>query len=183
MVMERARFWSMIEAAKQASGGDDRRQAALLVARLGELPLLEIIEFQRTLEAVHAESFRADLWDAATVINQWESNDKFFCSEDTFFAFRGWLVAQGRQVYDAAIADPDSLADYPELGDDLPWSEAPWGVAMDAYTERTGEEMPELAGWPGQLIDERPSPWESLEQAKEQLRRRYPRLWARFRQH
>jgi hypothetical protein len=77
--------------------------------------------------AVHAESFRADLWDAAMVINQWESNDKFFCSEDTFFGFRGWLVAQGHQVYDAAIADPDSLADYPELGDDLPWSETPWG--------------------------------------------------------
>jgi hypothetical protein len=54
---------------------------------------------------------------------------------------------------------------------------------MDAYTERTGEEMPELAGWPGQLIDEHPSPWESLEQAKEQLRRRYLRLWVRFRQH
>jgi hypothetical protein len=54
---------------------------------------------------------------------------------------------------------------------------------MDAYTERTDEEMPELAGWPGQLIDERASPWESLEQVKEQLHRRFPRLWARFRQH
>jgi hypothetical protein len=65
----------------------------------------------------------ADLWDAATIINRWGSNDDFFCSEDRFFVFRGWLVAQGRQIYDAAIAAPDSLAEYPELSDDLPWGE------------------------------------------------------------
>jgi hypothetical protein len=180
--MERARFWPMVEAAKEASGGDVRRQAALLIERLVQLPLSAVIEFQRTLEAVHAESFRADLWDAAAVITQWESHDDFFCSEDSFFMFRGWLVAQGRQVYDAAITDPDSLADYPELGDDLPWGEVLWGVAMDAYTERTGEEMPGLAGWPGELIDDGASPWRSVH-GKRELQRRYPRLWARFRQH
>jgi hypothetical protein len=136
MVMERARFWSMVEAAKEASGGDVRRQAALLIARLRQLPLLEIVEFQRTLQAVHAQSFRADLWDAAAIITQWESNDKFFCSEDSFM-FRGWLVAQGRQIYDAAIADPDSLADYPELGDDLPGGEVKRCGGGDGRLHRT----------------------------------------------
>ncbi len=98
--------------------------------------------------------------------------------------FRGWLVAQGREVYDAAIAAPDSLVDCPELGDDLPWGEELWGVAMEAYTDRTGDEMPGLSGWPGQLIEEdAESPWRSPEQVSRELRRRYPRLWARFRQH
>jgi hypothetical protein len=118
--MERVRFWSLVEAAKEASGGDVRRQAALLVERLRQLPLSDVIEFQHTLEAVHAQSFRAELWDAAAVINQWDSSDRLFCSEDRFFMFRGWLVAQGREVYDAAIAAPDSLVDCPDLGDDLP---------------------------------------------------------------
>ena len=180
--MERTRFWSMVEAAKQASGGDVQRQAALLVERLAQLPLSEIVGFQRALEALQAESLRAGLWDAAAVINQWESNDEFFCSEDRFFIFRGWLVAQGRQVYDAAIADPDSLADYPELGDDLPGGEELWGVAVDAYAERTGEEMPGLAGWPGELIDDGASLWRS-QHGRRELPRRHPRLWARFRQH
>jgi Protein of unknown function (DUF4240) len=182
--MERARFWSLVEAAKEASGGDVQRQAALLVEQLGQLPLSDIIEFHHTLETLHAESLRADLWDAAAVINQWDSSDRLFCSEDRFFIFRGWLVAQGRQVYQASIADPDSLADCPELGDDLPWGEWLWGVAMEAYTDRTGEEMPGLRGWPGQLIEEDAgSPWRSPEQVNSELRRRYPRLWARFRQH
>jgi hypothetical protein len=182
--MERARFWSLVEAGKEASGGDMGRQGALLVERLRQLPLSEIVGFQHHLEAVHAESLGAELWDAAAVINQWDSSDKLFCSEDTFFAFRGWLVAQGRQVYDAAIAAPDSLADGAELGDDLPWGEVLWGVAMEAYTERTGEEMPGLRGWPGQLIEEDAgSPWRSPEQVTRELRGRYPRLWARFRHH
>jgi Protein of unknown function (DUF4240) len=182
--MERARFWSLVEAAKEASGGDVQRQAALLVEQLGELPLSAIVEVHHILEALQAESRRADLWDAAAVINQWDSSDRLFCSEDTFFIFRGWLVAQGRQVYQAAITTPDSLADYPELGDDLPWGEAMWGVAMEAYTDRTGEEMPGLRGWPGQLIEEDAgSPWRSPEQVTSQLRQRYPRLWGRFRQH
>jgi hypothetical protein len=116
--MERARFSSLVEAAREASGGDVGRQAVLLVERLRQLPLSDIVEFQHQhhLEALHAESLRADLWDAAAVINQWDSSDRLFCSEDSFFMFRGWLVAQGREAYDAAIAAPDSLADCAELG-------------------------------------------------------------------
>lgn len=160
------------------------RQAALLVEQLRQLPLSDIIEFHHTLEALHAESLRADLWDAAAVFNQWNSSDRFFCSEDRFFIFRGWLVAQGHQVYQAAVADPDSLADCPELGNDLPGVNGCGGVAMEACTDRTGEEVSGLRGWPGELIEEDAgSPWRSPEQVTSQLRRRYPRLWARFRPH
>ena len=57
-------------------------------------------------------------------------------------------MAQGQQVYQAAITDPDSLADLPELGNDPPWGEWLWGEAMKADTDRTGGEMPGLRGWP-----------------------------------
>jgi Protein of unknown function (DUF4240) len=143
--MERTRFWSLAEAAKEASGGDGQRQAALLGEQLRQLPLSDITEFHHTLEALHMESLRADLWDAAAVVNQWDSSDRSFCSEDRCFIFRSWLVAEGHRVYQAAITDPDSLADFPELGNDLPWREWLWGVAMKAYTDRTGGEMPGLA--------------------------------------
>jgi len=33
------------------------------------------------------------------------------CSDDSFDYFRGWLIAQGKDVYLAALHDPDSLAD------------------------------------------------------------------------
>ena len=178
--MDRERFWSIVETANVSAGGDVERQADLLVDQLRGMSLSEIVGFHRILEGLHAETFRVELWGAALVINRWDSEDRLFCSEDRFFIFRGWLVAQGRQVYEAAIADPDSLAEYPELGDGLPWGEALWGVALAAYEARTGEEIPGVAGWPGELIGGFEPLW-SWQRDQADLRRRYPRLWGRFR--
>ena len=157
------------------------RQVELLAARLGDLPLSEVVGFHRVVEDLEAESFRVDLWGAALVIHRMGPVDDFWCSEDTLFGFREWLTEQGRQVYEAAIADPDSLADDPELDDSLPWGKGTWGVAMTVYEQRTGEELPGLQGWPGDLIGGVEA-LHSLWADPEGLRRRYPRLWARFRQ-
>jgi hypothetical protein len=164
----------MVETAKAASGGDFQRQVALLEQRLRGLPLPEIVGFHQILDELHAESFGRELWGAAAAIEP--------CSEDAFFAFRGWLIAQGRHIYDAAVADPDSLADLAELRGDrprferLPWGEALWGVAMSAYEARTGEEIPGLCGWSSRPFEG----WWPFEQHEAELQRRYPRLWARF---
>jgi hypothetical protein len=44
--MDQDEFWSMIESAGQASGGDVEQQAAALKAELRRLPLEEVIGFQ-----------------------------------------------------------------------------------------------------------------------------------------
>ena len=49
------------------------------------------------------------LWDAASIMMEW-------CSDDGFIDFRAWLIAQGREVYLAALKDPDSLADVEPYG-------------------------------------------------------------------
>jgi hypothetical protein len=58
------------------------------------------------------------------------------------------------------------------------------GVGMTVYEQRTGEELelPELEGWPGGLIGGGFEALHALWGDPEELRRRYPRLWARFRQ-
>ena len=171
--MDQDECWSMIESARQASGGDVEQQAAALKARLRRLPLEEVIGFQQILDELQAESFSVELWGAAEAIV-----DKV--SEDHFFGFRGWLIAQGQGIYQAAIADPDSLADLPELrvGEGmLAWGEAMWFVAVDVHQERTGGELPPELGLRTQLIGS----WWPYDQHQEQLRRRYPRLWARYR--
>ncbi|WP_300914334.1 DUF4240 domain-containing protein, partial [uncultured Acetatifactor sp.] len=38
------------------------------------------------------------------------------CDYNDFSYFRGWLIAQGREVYLAALADPDSLTDVETYG-------------------------------------------------------------------
>jgi hypothetical protein len=171
--MDRDQFWSMIGAARQASGGDVGQQAAVLKAQLREFPLPEVVGFQRILEDLQAESFSVELWGAAEAIVD-------MVSEDHFFGFRGWLIAQGRGAYQAAVADPDSLAAIPGLHADeesLPWGEAIWFVAAEVHEERTGGESPPEACWTTELVGS----WWPYDQHIGQLRRRYPCLWSRFR--
>lgn len=51
------------------------------------------------------------MWDAAEIIKE------YGCSDDGFIDFRAWLIAQGKEVYLAALADPDSLAEVEPYGD------------------------------------------------------------------
>jgi Protein of unknown function (DUF4240) len=170
--MDRDQFWSMIGTARQASGGDVRQQAVLLMAELRRLPLAEVADFHRILGDLQAESFSVNLWGAAETIVDGVSTDGFF-------GFRGWLVAQGQATYQAAIADPDSLADVPGLRvttGGLPRSEDMWFVATEVHQERTDGELPPEGSLETDLIGS----WWPYDQHDEQLRRRYPHLWARF---
>ena len=55
-----------------------------------------------------AASDKEDLWGAAYLINGG-------CSDDGFDHFRGWLMTQGREVFARAVAEPDSLAELPQV--------------------------------------------------------------------
>lgn len=51
------------------------------------------------------------LWDAASIMKE---NG---CSLEGFIDFRAWLIAQGKDVYLAALREPDTLADVEPYGD------------------------------------------------------------------
>ena len=73
------------------------------------------------------------LWTAASVM------ERGGCTDDGFLDFRGWLITQGREVYMAALKDPDSLVDAPDYQDQrfvrLPH------IGDRAYEELTGREV------------------------------------------
>lgn len=73
------------------------------------LPVGEVVAFQQLLDQYMAESDRWTIMGAAVLINAG-------CSDDGFDYFRGWLIGQGRAVYEAAVRDPDSLASHPQVG-------------------------------------------------------------------
>lgn len=108
-----------------------------LTKALGELTLEEIAGFGVQLDRLQAESYRWDLWGAAYLINDG-------VSDDGFDYFRGWLVAQGREIWEAALADPDSLADVvdEDLGDGFEGfeGEGMLSVALHAYESSGGSE-------------------------------------------
>src|SRR5215471_8070606 len=101
-------FWKLIQQTKRASHGEIAQQMEFLTQRLEQLSADDIIAFEQLLIQFMDESYRADLWGAAYLINGG-------CSDDGFDYFRGWLVAQGRREWEAALAHPDSLAEHPEV--------------------------------------------------------------------
>lgn len=73
-----------------------------------------------------------NLWGAAYVINGG-------CSDDCFEYFRGWLVLQGRETFERALANPDSLAVHPQLEGAAELEEVLY-VARTVYQAKTGKE-------------------------------------------
>jgi hypothetical protein len=182
--MDREQFWALIEAAKAASGGDCKRQAAQLVAALRQRSPDDILAYHRVELELMAESYRWDLWGAAYLINGG-------CSDDGFDYFRGWLLTQGRATWEAAVADPDSLAAHPQVrarSRQEAWAGSLWcervlGAAYDAYQAVTGQEFTvevaaetplDAANKDGEFSMGEDFDFEDAEE----MRQRYPRLWA-----
>ena len=137
--MDKIQFWRLIEDAKSKSGADCEEQAGLLKRALVKLPPEEIVAFGGIMDELLGQAYRWDLWGAAYLINGGASDDGFeyFCR---------WLIAQGRETFEAALARPDDLADL--IKDDIVWGdgqldcEAMGYTAMEAHEEKTGREFP-----------------------------------------
>ena len=139
--MNRQEFWDVIEQARAEAGSSDAEAIAARAAQLlAVLPPEQIAAAAQQLWDLMADSYQGDLWAAASLINGG-------ASDDGFEYFRGWLITQGREVFERAVADPDSLAGVPAVQavaaepGDLECEEA-LGIVRDAYLKATGRELP-----------------------------------------
>ncbi|OWK36489.1 DUF4240 domain-containing protein [Fimbriiglobus ruber] len=167
--MTQDEFWQHIRATRRL---DSEEQAERLANRLAKLPVAEILAFGRWWHLMHVKSRTWKLWGAAYLINGG-------CSDDGFEYFRSWLILQGRKVFEAAMKDPETLRAVLKGDAEV---EADCEPAYDAYCTATGNEdfvdalraaypkLPDYAalkkGW--DFDDE------------EQMRKRYPKLFAAY---
>jgi len=175
--MDTEGVWRLVEQARGDTGGDDAEAvAARMTALLAQREPAEIVAFVQPLWDLLIASYRADLWAAAYVINGG-------ASDDGFDYFRGWLVSQGRAVYNQATADPDSLGGLStvlaaaEAGEDLECGDI-LNVAWDAHLQATGEELP-----PDAFTIRYPPldpEWDFDFDDEAEMRRRLPRLTALY---
>ncbi|MGA5275731.1 DUF4240 domain-containing protein [Streptomyces cellulosae] len=176
--MNRHQFWQFVDVARdQAPDPPDpedvaRRATALLATH----PAEEIVAVQQVLWDLMADSYVNPLWAAAYLINGG-------CSDDGFDYFRGWLIAQGREVFERAVADPDTLADLPGVraaaaaGHDLE-CEGVLGIVWNAHTRATGRHLPDGAftiRYP-----ELDAAWNAAFDDQAEMTRRLPRLAALY---
>jgi len=101
--MEISDFWRIIAAARSARGNDRESRVEALRERLADLPPRELQSFQNHYDSLITTAYRWDLWGAAYIINGG-------CSDDGFRYFRDWLISEGEEAYQAALANPESLA-------------------------------------------------------------------------
>lgn len=135
-VMDTATFWEMIDKTREAANGDPRIQSDLLTEELAQLPENDILTFDSIFRDLRDQAYIADLWDAAHVIG-------CGCSDDGFLEFREWLIGRGKEVFDKALADPESLVDVVEVGEANVFPTL-LGVTFKAYERVTGQEMPPM---------------------------------------
>ncbi len=100
-------FWTLIAQAKEHTSGPSE----WLMEQLVDMGPEQAKKFDDIANAYIGLAYQYGLWTAASVI------DRGGCTDDGFLDFRTWLVAQGKDVYMAALKDPDSLADAPDYQD------------------------------------------------------------------
>ncbi len=130
--MNRDDFWRLIEEA--GSGSHPGEQAQTIQSKLANRSPEEIIDFERHMTDLLSSSYTWNLWGAAYLICGG-------CSDDGFDYFRGWLIVQGKVVFEKALAEPDSLAESPNLEENVQCGAILY-VASRAHEIVTGTEMP-----------------------------------------
>jgi hypothetical protein len=174
--MTEDQFWKIIDSACNSDPRTSEDWASRLTDALVSLPADEIVEWNHIFDRLAAKAYRIDLWAAAYLINGG-------ASDDGFYYFRCWLIGMGREIYQAALADPESLADVatPRWDREGIHAEAEiYAAAHQAWMEVTGNtydadyparnEQAELVG--------REDDWDF--ENKESMRQHLPRLSALY---
>jgi hypothetical protein len=163
--VEEQEFWGLIDETRDGARGP-AAHAQRLEERLAQLRAEEIDEFSAIWSSLEARAYHWDLWAAAHVINGG-------CSDDCFDYFLGYLISLGKERYERALDDPDSLADR-DLAPAGDWEEIRHAAAR-AYEKVADKEMPAVDG-------RRPKPDEPAgeEWDEDNVEERVPRLAEKY---
>ena len=160
-------FWNLFAAARKEAGDDatyENDGPQILQDLLENLPAAEIADFDRIFNEKYYAAYRWDLWAAAYIIGGG-------CSDDGFMDFRSELISRGQAVYEAALKNPESLADVEPSVEGL---EGWQYVAGRAYATKTnGQEIPDTGV--RQAEDPAGERWE-----EDDVYSLYPKLAAKF---
>lgn len=132
--MSEEEFWHIIEDAKMHSSNNSEL-AKYIIDLLEARNIESILGFDYWFSKFHYGSYNGDLWCTAYVAMGG-------CSDDAFDYFRAWLISQGKEVFEAAMSDPDSLVSALEnTGRDAPENEILLVASARAYETKTGKDI------------------------------------------
>ncbi|MBF6640839.1 DUF4240 domain-containing protein [Flavobacterium sp. J49] len=158
-------FWRIIEMSKSKSLGDYDKQQTELKKELQKLSAKEVLEFDNRFRTLRGEIYDWDFWAAAYIINGG-------CSDDCFSDFRGWLIGQGKTIYENAVNNIETLSNLTETNDG-DWEGLSY-IATEVYESKTGNDMPQGIQENFEITGEE---WDEDEI---ELKNKFPKLWEKF---
>jgi hypothetical protein len=168
-MMEINAFWALIERVRGGADTDIEQRIERLEGELRTLSTDEVAEYARHFdEQLH----RAYTWNVRGAAHCIMGG----CSDDSFWDFRSGLIASGRELFERALTDPDTLATLSEAEIENLYAEGFQYPAGTVYKEMTGQELPpsQHGGVPLQApAGER---WSD----EDDLKCRFPKLYKRF---
>jgi hypothetical protein len=167
--MEQGQFWDIIAKACRSDPRQAEEWAEQLQVVLMEIAPDEIVEWNHIFDRLAAQAYTVDLWGAAYIINGG-------ASDDGFYYFRCWLICMGRNVYEAAVANPDSLADVVDPGIDA--EAETYAAAHRAWMAVTGKPYTDPYPARNEHAELRGENWDVDDD--EEVLRRLPRLAALY---
>ena len=177
--MDTNSFWTLVEDTRSEAAEDSpdsvvERHVETLTVALEGLSDDEVRGFDRQLRTVRGRANRWDLWAAAHLALGG-------ASDDSFLAFRTWLVGHGREIFERVLADPDSLAELEWDEDENDFGAAEdWAyAAVEVLEERGTDEDDDEDDGPDDEFGE-PAGEPFPEDDDEWFAARFPRLWAKY---
>jgi hypothetical protein len=173
-MMKIRKYWNIInDAAKFCNGNPDNKLDSIEKGLDFFLSPEEIVEFEIFLRERIIECDHYHIMAAAKIIEG-------YVSDDSYLYFRCWLISQGRDVYEKAIENPDSIAAIIHK-DETPEFEGLLSVANKVYKAKTGKEMNyDMFGDMGLDYDFNPPPTKGEDWTEEDLPKICPRLYKMF---
>lgn len=164
--MDDDRFWQMVEWANEQSDGDMEMKYWCLYVQILQLSPKEATAFSAIYDRHHDLSYSWSMAEACDILLDGAGSDGF---DD----FRAALLSMGRQVYERAIDDPDSLAEVNASIETWRFESYSYAV-MKAVNQVTGDDVKRAIPAPRELSGK---PWQSL------MVERFPKLvgWSRDR--
>ena len=161
-------FWALVAEVREAGNGDFAAMEGELKQLLEARDAETVLAFDQLLRARMSQAYSWPLWGAAYVVFGG-------CSDDGFMDFRASLVFMGQSVFDAALEDPDSLAEQEDETLESLAHEGLLYVASEVYEAKSGGERAPIEGDPAEPSGDQ---WD--EDDEDALKALCPRLFERF---
>ncbi|TXJ29058.1 MAG: DUF4240 domain-containing protein [Chitinophagaceae bacterium] len=126
-------YWQVVaESLKNTCDQDS--QELFLIKRLKKLTPVEIVGFRLRTDKLLYDTYNAETWCAGYIMNGG-------CSDDGFEYFRNWIISRGKEVYYKAKDNPDTLISEVDKDLEMYDFESFWYVGLEAFREKTGEDL------------------------------------------